>query len=57
MKKVQTAKVSVALLNYQLELLEQNHKQGRVDELFYFQMRIVIEQNLTKIENDIYVTD
>jgi hypothetical protein len=31
MKKVQTSKVSVALLNYQLEMLEKNHKQGRVD--------------------------
>lgn len=40
MKKIETAKVSVSLLNYQLELLEKNHKQGRVDEQFYFQMRL-----------------
>lgn len=31
MKKIQTNKISIALLNYQLELLEKNHKQGRVD--------------------------
>lgn len=51
MKKVQTSKISISLLNYQLKLLERNHKQGRVDELFYFQMRIAIENNINKIEN------
>lgn len=57
MKKIQTNKISIALLNYQLELLEKNHKQGRVDELFYFQMRITIENNINKIENDNFTTE
>lgn len=57
MKKIQTSKISISLLNYQLELLEKNHKQGRVDELFYFQMRITIENNIRQIENDNYATE
>lgn len=57
MKKIQTNKISIALLNFQMELLEKNHKQGRVDELFYFQMRITIEQNIRKVENDNFTTE
>jgi hypothetical protein len=57
MKKIQTSKISIALLNYQLELLEKNHKQGRVDELFYFQMKITIEKNINNIENDNFAVE
>lgn len=57
MKKIETAKASISLLNYQLELLEKNHKQGRVDEQFFFQMRLEIENNMRKIENDYSVKD
>ena len=57
MKKIQTSKISIALLNYQLEMLERNHKQGRIDELFYFQMRVCIENNVRNIENDNFAVE
>jgi hypothetical protein len=57
MMKIETAKVSVSLLNYQLELLERNHKQGRVDEHFFMKIKLLIQKNLESIENDNYVAD
>jgi hypothetical protein len=57
MKKIETGKISVSLLNYQVELLEKNHKQGRIDEHFFAKMKLIIERNLQKIENDTFVAD
>ena len=57
MKKIETGKVSVSLLNYQLEMLERNHKQGRIDSHFFVKMKLIIERNLMRIENDSFVAD
>ena len=53
MKKIKTSKIAVALLNYQIQLLDQNYKQGRVDEVFYLEMRIGIEKRLSYVENEV----
>ena len=52
MKRIKTSKISVALLNYQIEMLDQNYKQGRVEELFYLDMRMGLEKRLSKVEGE-----
>lgn len=47
----------MSVLNYQLELLERNHKQGRIDEHFFMKIKLLIQKNLESIENDNYVAD